>query len=181
MKKTFSKLIFGFLAIAALSVTACKPEQNTSNEEELITKVTLTFKDAAAKETVFKWNDPDGATGTQKPTIDNINLVANSVYTATITLENGTVSPATNITSEVQSESNEHLFVYTFDKNNVSVEITDKDATGKPLGITTKVTTKAAGDGKLRIVLKHLPTDKNNAANPGGETDVDVEFPVSVK
>ena len=181
MKNIFLKFAFGFLAVAALTVTSCKPDPIVDNEEEVITKLTLTLKDAAGKTSTFSWNDPDGANGVQKPTIDNINLVANTAYTATVKLENGTVTPAANITDEVQKESNDHLFVYTFDKSNVTVEITDKDANGKPLGIATKVTTKAAGDGKLRIVLKHLPTDKSNATNPGGATDIDVEFPVSVK
>ena len=180
MKKTFLKFAMGFLAIFSLLFTACDPEP-TPDEQELITKVSLTFKDAAGKETVFAWNDPDGATGAQKPTIDNINLAANSTYTATIKLENATVTPAENITTEVQKESTAHLFVYTFDKSNATFEIADKDTAGKPLGITTKVTTKAVGDGKLRIVLKHEPTDKSNTANPGGETDIDVVFSVSVK
>jgi hypothetical protein len=181
MKKVFLKFVMGVFAIALLSVTACNPDGGDDNEEEVITKVTLTLKDAAGKETSFAWNDPDGASGTQKPTVENIVLAPNTSYTASVKLENGTVNPVENITTEVQKEADVHLFIYTYDKANVTVEITDKDSKGKPLGIATKVTTKAAGDGKLRIVLKHEPTDKNNTANPGGETDVDVEFPVSVK
>jgi hypothetical protein len=179
MKKTFLKFALGFFALSTLTFTACNPDDDNSNEEEVITKVTLTLKDAAGKESIFTWNDPDGANGAQKPTIDNINLAANTSYTGTIKLENGTTSPATDITAEVQKESTAHILVYT--ASNISVEITDKDTNGKPLGIATKVTTKAATTDKLRVQLKHEPTDKNNAQNPGGATDVDVEFPVIVK
>jgi hypothetical protein len=181
MKKTFLNFVMGVFAIALLSVTACNPDEDEDNEEEVITKVTLTLKDAAGKETSFAWNDPDGTNGTQKATVENIVLAPNATYTAAIKLENGTVKPVENITTEVQKEADVHLFIYTYDSANVTFEITDKDSKSKPLGIATKVTTKAAGDGKLRIVLKHEPTDKSNAANPGGATDVDVEFPVNVK
>ena len=180
MKKSFLKFAMGFLAIFSLTYTACKPE-DTPDEEELITKVSLTLVDAAGKSSTFIWNDPDGTAGAQKPTIDNVSLVANSVYTASVKVENASVKPVEDITTEIQKESNDHLFVYTFDKSNLTVEITDKDGNGKALGLATKMTTKAVGDGKLRIVLKHKPTDKGNATNPGGETDFDVEFAVSVK
>lgn len=180
MKKTFLKFAFSAMALYTLTFTACMPGENKDNEEEVISKVTLTMTDAAGKATSFVWNDPDG-NGAQKATIDNINLAANATYTATIKLENATVSPAENITDEVQKESTAHIFVYTYDQTNATVEITDKDTAGKPLGIATKVTTKAVGNGKLRIQLKHEPTDKNNAQNPGGATDVEVEFPVIVK
>lgn len=180
MKKSFFKFTVGAMALFSLTFTACDPDDHDHNEEEVISRVTLTFKDAAGKETAFVWNDPDGD-GAQKATIDNINLTANTAYTAAVKVENATVNPAENITDEVQKESTAHLFVYTYDQSNVTFEITDKDTNGKPLGIATKVTTKAAGNGKLRIQLKHEPTDKNNAQNPGGATDVDVEFPVIVK
>jgi hypothetical protein len=179
MKKTFLTFALGFLVLSTLTFTACNPDDDNNNEEEVITKVTLTLKDAAGKESIFTWNDPDGENGAQKPTVDSIKLVANTIYTGVIKLENGTQNPAVNITTEVQKESVDHIFVYTTSK--IIVEISDKDTNGKPLGITTKLTTKAAATDKLRIQLKHLPTDKNNAQNPGGATDVDVEFPVTVK
>jgi hypothetical protein len=181
MKKVIFNLTIGIFALSTLLFNACNPEEHDHNEQEIITKVTITFKDGAGKESAFVWNDPDGENGSQKPTIDNVNLSANSTYTATVRIENATVSPAINITEEVQKESNDHLFVYSYDKSNLTIDVTDKDNNGKPLGIATKIVTKNTGDGKLRIVLKHLPTDKNNTQNPGGETDVDVEFPVSVK
>ncbi len=180
MKKSFLKFTVGAIALFTLTFMACTPDENKDNEEEVISKVTLTMTDAAGKATSFVWNDPDG-NGAQKATIDNINLAVNTTYTATIKLENATVSPAENITDEVQKESTAHIFVYTYDQANATFEITDKDTAGKPLGIATKVTTKIVGNGKLRVVLKHLPTDKSNAQNPGGATDVDVEFPVLVK
>lgn len=180
MKKSFLKFAVGAMALFTLTFTACNPDDHDHNEEEVISRVTLILKDAKGEEFSYVWNDPDG-NGAQNPTIDNINLVANSTYIATVKLENATVNPAENITDEVQKESTAHLFVYTYDQSNVTFEITDKDTNGKPLGIATKVTTKAAGSGKLRIQLKHEPTDKNNAQNPGGATDVDVEFPLIVK
>jgi hypothetical protein len=179
MKNIFLKLTMGLFVLSILTFTACKPKEDISNEEEVITKVILTLKDAAGKESIFIWNDPDGGNGAQKPTIDNVNLAANTVYTGTVKLENGTTTPVTDITAEVQKESAVHILVYT--ASNIVVEITDKDTNGKPLGILTKVTTKTATTDKLRIQLKHEPTDKNNGQNPGGATDVDVEFPVTVK
>jgi hypothetical protein len=33
----------------------------------------------------------------------------------------------------------------------------------------------------VNIKLYHEPTDKNNAANPGGDVDFDVTFPVVIR
>ncbi|MBK7870006.1 MAG: hypothetical protein IPJ74_04585 [Saprospiraceae bacterium] len=62
-----------------------------------------------------------------------------------------------------------------------SPTIQDMDENGKPLGLVSTLKTGAAGNGTLKISLKHEPDkDAANACNTG-ETDAEQTFNVVIK
>ena len=69
----------------------------------------------------------------------------------------------------------------------MTFEYTDADDNGNPIGILTTLTTGEVGSGNLRIVLRYGP-NKNadgvfsgDITNAGGETDIEVVFPITIQ
>ncbi|HMP31903.1 MAG TPA: type 1 periplasmic binding fold superfamily protein, partial [Saprospiraceae bacterium] len=135
-------------------------------------------------EVTLSIRDLDGDGG-NAPIINVSPLRANTVYNGELSLLNEAESPAVDITKEVKDESKEHQFF--FESSLVKVSYTDQDSDGNPLGLTTQLTTTNAGTGKLKITLRHEPNKKANGvkdgliANAGGETDIEVEFNITVQ
>lgn len=180
-KQSFYFLILTFITV--FSFTSC--EKNSENEEELIT--TLTYKltpSTSGNAVTFIFKDTDGPGG-NAPVISVSPLKANTVYNGELTFTNESVSPSEDITSEVKTEGKEHQVF--FQSSLVKVEYTDKDSDGNPLGLTSKLTTTGAGAGKLKIILRHEPNKTasgvkdGNITNAGGETDIEVEFDITVQ
>jgi hypothetical protein len=175
--------ILTLFAILAVTFNACKKDSDLPklpepvNEPEVITSVKLTFKDSANTANVisFEFKDPDGEGGNQPTRFDTIKLKSNTTYLVNIELYNDILKE--DITSEIEEEKNEHLFVYKPQGANVSISITDSDTNTPPLpvGITSKWKTGAISSGKVNVILKHQPGTKNGTEAPG-ETDVDLNF-----
>ena len=92
-----------------------------------------------------------------------------------------------DIGEEVAEEDDEHQFFFSSTVAGVSVAYNDADGDGNPLGLANTVTTGAAGSGTLTVILRHEP-DKNadgvsggDISNAGGETDIEVAFPIEVQ
>ena len=187
MKITNTIKITKLLAILFISVftfTACSDDDDDhdhDSEEELITTVKYTLTNGSDVVTL-KFSDPDGD-GPIEPVYDIVgDLTANSTYTGMIELLNETESPAEDITEEVKEEADEHEFFYTSDVSGLSINKTDTDGNGNPLGVETSLTTLGAGLGTLTIVLKHEPTKPNDgsSSSAGGSTDVEITFDVTI-
>ena len=100
---------------------------------------------------------------------------------------NQSLTPAENIGEEVAEEDDEHQFFFQSTVAGLTVEYGDNDDNGNPLGLLTTVSTGVAGTGTLTVTLRHEP-DKNAAGvsdgsidNAGGETDIEVTFPIDVQ
>ncbi|HNG90460.1 MAG TPA: hypothetical protein PK858_09650, partial [Saprospiraceae bacterium] len=124
----------------------------------------------------FKWEDADGDGG-NAPTIEDIILAPNTVYTAYLHVYDG----SKEINDEIEAESNSHLFTFTVTGANVNIGALTKDGNGQPFGIGSTWTTGVASIGSVNIKLYHEPTDKNNTASPGGEIDLDITMPLKVQ
>jgi len=128
------------------------------------------------------------ADGPNPPVITSPELMANTTYQGSIELLNETESPAEDITEEVAEEDDEHQFFFQVIGNaDIMVTYTDMDDDGNPIGINFTLTTGAASTGSLTIVLRHL-LDKNAAnvsdgdiTNAGGDTDIEVTFPIVIQ
>jgi len=169
-------------------MNACRKEKpEPPNEEEVITTLIYTLTDTATqKKYEFKFTDIDGDGG-MSPIIKFDTLPKNSVFNATIILLNEQNNPAENITKEIEAEQEDHQFFYSSNSTSLTFEYSDKDKNGNPIGLTTLVKTKDIFNGNLTVTLKHEP-DKNangvkngDKTNAGGQTDIEVTFPLSIK
>lgn len=180
--------IFAIIAFAA-SFTACKkdPVENpVVTEEELITTLKLTVTDSnnVSQSFVYKIENGFGSTTQGNIQIDTIRLTPNYVYSYTLGVLNESENPAEDVTGEVISEKDEHLFFLASAPATGAGSIAQSDGNtdngGHPFNQSGKLTTGAMGSGTLTVTLLHEPTDKHgtSTAAAGGETDAEAVFPV---
>lgn len=185
MKK--SHIIVGVFGLSMM-FQACKKDKQEvdnppppQNEEEIITTLQLTFVDQAAISPVVTatFRDPDGDGGMGPDIFDDIILQNGSVYDVSILLLNETVSPADTISNEVLEEGDEHLFCFSPIGCDLSIIRTDSDGTYE-IGLESAWTTGVAGNGTIKVELKHQPDVKDGTCDPG-DTDVEVTFEVIIE
>lgn len=179
------KLTWMMLAVMTMAFVQCKDsgdDVEPDDENELITSVTLKFTEQGTSNvSTFSFKDPDGDGGNAPIKFDTIALKPNTTYTMTIELLDESKSPADDITKEVEEESDEHLFVYTpTPAALLTYTYGDKDENNHPIGLTGSAKTGAAGDGTLKVQLRHQPGTKNGTAGPGTD-DVHLDFQLKVK
>lgn len=191
MKKIFRPYLAFFAIGSLLTFSSCGSDDdpNPSNEEELITTVTIVLEPSedapkSAQRVEATWRDMDGFGGTV-PTIGALVLQSGVTYNATVTLLNEQANPDVDVTEEVEEEGTEHQLFYQVSGADVTVTPTDRDANGRILGLISTVVagTASTTPGTLRIVLKHQPDGQKTDTSTinTGETDVDVLFPLSVE
>ena len=170
---------FYLLPVAALFLLpACNDDdmEEPENEEELITD--MTFALTGGGETVtLTFSDPDGDGGND-PTISGGTLQANTTYTGVITLS----SPDENITEEIEEEADEHVFLFRSSPASLIASVTRDDAGAT--GLESTIVTGDAGSGDFKVILRHEPdksADLNDFDAVGGETDIEVDFPITVQ
>jgi hypothetical protein len=177
--KKYTAIGFFAVLLALLFVASCKPDEPVDpNEEELITKVQLTFTDSANGSNVLTalYSDPDGAGGAAATRFDSIRLDSGKVYNVSIALyDESDPLNVDNITTEVQAEAAEHLFCYTATGANITVTRTDSDGTF-PIGITTKWRAGNPSTGTMRVELRHQPDGQKDGTCAPGATDVQLDF-----
>ncbi len=192
MLKPFSikSLALLFLLVGAFGFVACDDDDDDpepENEEEVITTMTMVWTPTGGGTPIsLAFRDLDGDGG-NAPVITGGTLTNGVTYTSTITLLNETETPAENITEEIEEEDDEHQFFFQVSGNlNFSFQYLDADDDGNPIGLLAEFTPQATGQGNLTVTLRHEP-DKNasgvsdgDITNAGGETDIEVAFPVTV-
>ncbi|GAB2610691.1 hypothetical protein [Belliella aquatica] len=198
IKTTFKA--FFFVAILGFNA-ACNSEDPTlENEEELITDVTLKFTEVdeagVALASTFEVTaiDSEGLEVGGSPTIGTINLTAGTRYLVEIELFNSIENE--DITEEIVEEDDEHQFYFLgsafVDTPILTYVYDDADGNGNPIGLRGFIRVAEApivNNAMFRLVLRHdLNKAFNGANNPnfvdfvnaGGETDLDIMFPVFV-
>ena len=167
-------------------ISCDKSDPVIPNEEELITTVTYTLTSSTGEKVELNFKDLDGDGG-QAPVITTGKLKPNTTYTGELKLLNETESPAENITLEIEEEALEHQFFFQVSGANATVTYKDQDTGGNPLGLRSEVKTGAVSTGQLTITLRHEPNktasgvSQGNIANAGGETDIEVTFPLTIE
>lgn len=186
-----------------VAMASCSEDDDiidSENDEEQITRVTLTFTPTTGGDTkTAQWFDADGD-GLDAPVIGDIVLAANTEYDLSITFENTLATEAAeqDITAEVEEEGAEHMVFFGWtdglfsdpagDGNidnrvdDMEVNYDDADGNGQPLGLETSWTTDAAGSGKFTVLLAHQPGLKSGSSqSDDGESDVDITFDISIQ
>lgn len=186
-KTTLKSILFGIAAaMLILNMQACKenepePDKPPVNESELITTVQLIFTDSADNSVrSFLFKDPDGDGGNGPTVFDTIVLLQNRTYYTQVLLLDESKAVTDTISNEVLEEADEHLFVFTPNASDLSIQITDRDSKNLPLGLLSKWKTGNPGNGSVKVTLKHQPGTKNGSSDPG-ETDVEVNFNCTIE
>ena len=190
MKKQIFLLL---LLILSLVFTGCSEDDDHDdhshpvNEQEVITTVEVTLTDGD-NTYVLSWEDLDGD-GPDEAVVTGGTMPAGT-YSGDIQLYNKTVDPSDEeyvITTEILEEDEEHQFFFnTINGLDATAVYTDMDSEGNPIGQQFGLTANVSSGG-LNVVLLHEP-DKNAAGvpdgdmtNAGGETDIDITFPIIVQ
>jgi len=194
--KNLKKVSLYLLALMVFGFASCKSEDPTQeNDGEVITDVTLKFQELDASNALvgsalsFKASDPQGIEVGKTPTIQSISLAKGKKYQMTIEVTNAIKGE--DITQEILTEAAAHQFFFlgqVFDSNIFSIQYAD--AGGVALGLKNTVTVSISpgtNNSNMRVVLRH-DLNKNfpgatsptfaNFAQAGGETDLDLTFPV---
>ena len=194
--KNLKKVSLYLLALVAFGFASCESEDpEKENDGEVITDVTLKFQELNASNALvgsvlsFKASDPQGIEVGKTPTIQSISLAKGKKYQMTIEVTNAIKGE--DITQEILTEAAAHQFFFlgqVFDSNFFSIQYAD--AGGIALGLKTTVTVSSStgtNNSNMRVVLRHelnksFPGASNpnfaNFAQAGGETDLDLTFPV---
>lgn len=183
IKNFYTVLLSGALLVLA----SCSNDElvlTPVNEGELITTVRVTLSPVTgATDIVLTYRDLDGA-GPEDPTVTvSGDLTANFGYNGAVEFLDETKNPAEDITAEVEAESAEHqVFFFPGQGLNLTFQNLNVDSNNDPLGTEFFLQTGTAGAGDLRLILLHEPKKPNDGtlADAGGETDVEVSFPVAV-
>ena len=183
-----SLLLLTLVLTISLTFSACdKDDPEVPNEEELITTLSYSLTPTGGGTAIsLSFQDLDGDGG-NAPTIVGGTLTANQTYTGAIALLNESESPAEDITAEIQEEDEDHQFFFQSSISGLTVGYNDQDADGNPIGLSSTLTTGATGSGTLTITLRHEPSKSasgvsdGDIANAGGETDIEVTFPIDVQ
>ncbi len=157
------------------------------NQEELITTLTYTLTPQNGGDpVVLSFQDLDGD-GSGAPVVTNGTIQNGIVYNGAIVLLNETEDPAENITLEIQEEELDHQFFFQSNINGLTVNYTDTDSEGNPIGLASTLTAPNAGTGTLTVTLRHEPNKSGTGVsdgditNAGGETDIEVTFELEVQ
>ncbi|MDB5227212.1 MAG: type 1 periplasmic binding fold superfamily protein [Bacteroidota bacterium] len=183
-----NKISFLLLLFSLLFARCHKDPKTPIPEQELITTLKLTLTDTSLPypSQTFIFRDIDGDGGAD-PTIDSVIIAGGKTYNASLLLLDERNFPADTSTNEIKGLNTLHQFFYQSDPADLFTNFTytDLDDNGKPLGNLFSFRTKSSSDsGKLIIILRHEPdknasnVSANDITNAGGETDIEVHFPV---
>ncbi|HEY0740427.1 MAG TPA: hypothetical protein VGD40_03160 [Chryseosolibacter sp.] len=182
--RTIRYAIYSAAALAfAVGISSCDGDDPAPvNEEEVITTLNVTLAtNGGGTPVTLRFFDADGdGSGAPVKTVSG-NLAANKTYTGVITLSDDSKSTPVDITEEVAEEADDHLFCFTVTGSNLTVTAVDKDSKNLPIGLASSWLTTSAGNATVKIVLRHQPGTKTGQCPGTGDTDVEVDFNVTVQ
>lgn len=188
MKTT--NILIALLVITFTFLSCSNDDDNPTliNDEEVITTLRAVFTPTGDGTPVTLQSEDLDGDGPNAPEITISGaFTTNTTYNGSIQLLNETVTPAEDITAEVQSEGEDHQLFFTQIGSIGTFTYNDVDANGNPIGLSFSLTTANASSGTLTIVLKHLPNkdasgvSDGDITNAGGETDIEASFNLTIQ
>ena len=175
-------LFYTLVPAAMLLWHSCDKEPGPEEEEEVITTLTVTLVPQGAGDPVtLKFYDQDGIGAIEPTQTTSGPLAAHTVYEAALALFNESETPPANIIEEIEEEKGDHIFCYTPQHVNITIDDFNKDSNNMNVGITSRWTTGEASSGTVQIALRHQPGTKTGDCPGSGSTDIDVTFQVEIK
>ncbi len=190
--KQLSLFLAFVLSIGFLSCDS-PGDANVDPPQELITHVLLTLKDSANVQdsVVASFVDIDGPSGSGQPVITGVTLKGGRTYFGSIRFLEAIADrddTLIEVTDEVLELGTQHQVFYQPDntlQTKLTVRVTDRDANALPLGLATIIHTQDFTSpvvGNLNVVLSHFEElGSKNGTDRSSESDVDVNFPVTIQ
>ena len=199
MKNSNLNFLLLLLTVSVFLFSSCESNDPVNeNEGEVITDVTLKFTEVDPNGGIIGSPfevvafDPIGLELGNNPTIGTISLGIGKTYLLELEIFNRIEDE--DITEEILEEDDEHQFYFLGSAFVGTPVLTyvydDEDGDGNPIGLrgfVTVASSPASNNAQFRLVLRH-DLDKNfpGANNPhfenfvqaGGETDLDITFPL---
>ena len=185
----------GIVAVLALAASCSdSPEApiEGAGDPENISRVTVTLTPTGGGAALTSFRvDPDG---TQLPqpvgaAQGTLALSKGKTYTGAIALLND-IDPknVVDITAEVRKEANFHRFFYTFTCAGVNVPTSsldlDTQSPAQPVGLNFQVVVDATAASttscNLHVELHHFEAAKGNGLGTTFDTDLSIDFPVTI-
>lgn len=190
----FSSLVVAALLATALFISGCKKEDNPADATQPVVEhppastvlMILTLLDGSGNPTstidtcIVRDTTLDRV---KQPLTGQLDLKAGKSYQGTFKLFDGSASTAVDITPDIISEKDAHVFKFAFtgsDPSRVTVTNIDTDSKGLPFGLNFKVnvTAGSAASGNLHVILEHH--DDGNKSGTDFDLDLDRDFPVVI-
>ena len=155
---------------------------NNENEHEAINKIEFVFAETSGASTSFIMEDPDGDGGNPPSRIDTIKLNNNKQYSLTIKIYNISSGVVKEVSATVLEQATSHEFYFIPSGVSVSIQKTDKDKNGYPIGFLSTWQTASAGAGSLLFKLMHKTALKGPNDGPNvGHSDIQLNLPIIIK
>ncbi|HLF63932.1 MAG TPA: hypothetical protein VI603_09270 [Saprospiraceae bacterium] len=183
-----NKSIITSLVFAIALINSCKNDDPApENPEELITTLNVVFTPQGGGAVItLQFRDLDGDGG-NPPVITGDTLAAQTEYHTILSFLDESTIPVADITEEILDEDEDHQFFFQLSGVQMTHTYDDMDSNGNPIGIVNSFFTGDAANGTFKVILRHKP-DKSAAGvangditNAGGETDIEVLFPVVIQ
>jgi len=185
------------LAASAVVTAACSDDPTEpipgGGDPENVSRVTITLTPVGGGAAVTSNRfDPDGSQLPLPVGAASATLVLHKGITyngVTALLNDLDPNDVIDISDEVLEEANFHRFFYTITCPGVTIPVssfnTDTQSPPQPLGSTFQVVVAAGAattaSCTLNIKLHHFETNKGDGTGSNFETDLDIDFPVSIQ
>jgi hypothetical protein len=162
-------------------------------DPENISRVTVTLTPVGGGTAVVSVRvDPDGSQLPLPVGAASATLVLHKgvTYNGSIGLLNDiNPSDVVDISAEVQAEANFHRFFYSLTCSGVTIPVSsfnqDTQVPPRPLGSTFQLVVDASAATQatctLNVQLHHFESNKGDGTGSNFETDLDIDFPVSIQ
>ena len=179
------KHIIQLLSLTLITlVFSCKKASVAKNEteHEAINRVELIFKQGSTVVGTAIAEDPDGDGGNPPSRIDPINLKINTTYDVETKFINIIKGVTKDITPTIKQQGREHEVFFVLTGLNFSIQKTDVDGNGFPLGLNSQWrTNNAVGNGAVLLKLMHKPLIKGANDSPSkGHSDIAINFQLNL-
>jgi hypothetical protein len=183
-----------FAALVLIASCSDSPEEpiEGAGDPENISRVTVTLTPTGGGTALSSVVvDPDGTTLPKpaQPAQGTLSLGKGKTYSGSIALLND-IDPknVVDITAEVRKEANFHRFFYTFTCSGVAVPVSsldlDTQTPAQPVGINFQVVVDATAASttscNLHVELHHFEAAKGNGLGSTFDTDLSLDFPVTI-
>ena len=167
------------LLFTGVLFTACSDDDSDdSNPDPVIEEATITtlnialFEPGASDASVVLLSRDLGSGNAPDVTVTGT-LNSDTTYNGIIEVFDETVTPAENITLQIEEEDDQYQFFFETIGNITDVSYADEDENGNPVGLSFTLTTGGEGVAFLTVTLLNEPQKPNNGtlAGAGGDTE----------